>query len=148
MKELTNRSHPIYTLEKDDSKVSWDEGDGRTICSVLQCVAVCCSVLQCFAVSAAHHAFFGVPHYTHLKKNTTAKQTGMKEMAENFAVCGSVLQRVAVCCSVCSILHIFRSPTFYTPGRKATAKRAGMKEMAGERADVGVPDSNSEKSAL
>ena len=47
---------------------------GRSIFSVLQCVAACCSVLQCVAVFCS--------------------------VLQCFAVCCSVLQCVEVCCSV------------------------------------------------
>jgi len=50
----------------------------NSICSVLQCVAVCCSVLQCVAVCCS--------------------------VLQCVAVCCSVLQCVKVCCSVVAVL--------------------------------------------
>jgi len=81
-----------------------------SICSVLQCVAVCCSVLQCVAVCCACPQMWRRCLYIHRYVNVKTFAMYVNEwdieclyicsVLQCVAVCCSVLQCVAVCCSV------------------------------------------------
>ena len=90
-------------------------------CSVLQCVAVCCSVLQCAAVCYSElqcalqcvavccsvfqnididiqmHRYIYIYTHTYIPKNTLPM---VYRIGIRVAVCYSVLQCVAECCSI------------------------------------------------
>jgi len=84
-------------------------------CSVLQCVAMCCSVVQCVAVGTCerlvfHSACFDfflyllLPWRNFINLRPLAGMCVYQDRWRESACC-SVLQRVAVCCSVCRICH-------------------------------------------
>jgi len=79
---------------------------------VLQCVAVCCSVLQCVAVctgfaSVLLNTFHVLRELNSSKETHTTSKRDLHSL-QRVASC-SVLQRVAVCCSVLqciALLHL------------------------------------------
>jgi len=85
-------------------------------CSVLQCVAVCCSVLQCVAV-CLYREWVLIWLSRHTNQSSTNASChicdssvtyGHSFICDSFTCdCCSVLQCVAVCCSVYMLIHMW-----------------------------------------
>jgi len=75
------------------------KGHRYSVCSVLQCVAVCCSVLQCVSVYTSDDATLQLQ----------LKQDHRYSVLQRVAACCSVLQCVAMCCSVLQCVAVYTS---------------------------------------
>jgi len=104
---------------------------------VLQCVAVCYSVLQCVAVCCSetyiypyiHAHIHTLVHIEKMSRECSKISDEMRSVLQRVAVCCSVLQCVAVCCSVLQ-WHI----CMYIPAHTHTL--AHTEKMSRERSKI------------